>query len=196
MKKLSKAERHSSHHSQLHPAKIKFILQGIIIIIIIIIIIKRAQLQAESARAIFRGTIFNHASFCSTTSSPNGASLRLTRTRCITSISDVFASLLICSPVCFLGKWLQGLATRVQQRSFAEKAVAAEVDWDAISGLIHSDDGKRELVSLRMTFLDIQSRLASMSKETAAPNWAEWSKELDPKIVNGFKQAFESKSFF
>ena len=87
---------------------------------------------------------------------------------------------------------MQGLA-RVQQRSFAEKAVATEVDWDAISGLIHSDEGKRELVSLRTTFLDIQSRLASMSQDTAAPNWADWSKELDPKIVDGFKKAFESE---
>lgn len=87
---------------------------------------------------------------------------------------------------------MQGLA-RVQQRAYAEKAVAAQVDWDAISNLVHSDEGKRELVSLRTTFLDIQSRLAGMSKDTATPNWAEWSKELDPKIVDGFKKAFESK---
>jgi hypothetical protein len=87
---------------------------------------------------------------------------------------------------------LQGLA-RIQQRAFADKAVATQVDWDAISNLVHSDEGKRELVSLRTTFLDIQSRLSVMSKDTATPNWAEWSKELDPKIVDGFKQAFESK---
>jgi hypothetical protein len=88
---------------------------------------------------------------------------------------------------------MQGLA-RAQTRGFAEKAVAAEVDWDAISNLVHSDEGKRELVSLRTTFLDIQSRLTGMSKATAPPNWAEWSKELDPKIVDGFKKAFESES--
>jgi hypothetical protein len=86
---------------------------------------------------------------------------------------------------------LQGLA-RVQQRAFADKAVATQVDWDAIGELVHSDDGKRELVSLRTTFLDIQSRLTGMTKDTEAPNWAEWSKELDPKIVDGFKKAFES----
>ncbi|KAG7675294.1 hypothetical protein Ndes2526B_g08165 [Nannochloris sp. 'desiccata'] len=84
-----------------------------------------------------------------------------------------------------------GLA-RIQQRAFADKAVATQVDWDAISNLVHSDDGKRELVSLRTTFLDIQSRLSGMSKDTATPNWAEWSKELDPKIVDGFKKAFET----
>jgi len=87
----------------------------------------------------------------------------------------------------------QGFA-RMQQRAFAEKAVAAEVDWDSISNLIHSDEGKRELASLRSTFLDIQTRLTGMTKDTPAPSWAEWKKDLDPKIVDGFKQAFESKS--
>lgn len=87
---------------------------------------------------------------------------------------------------------MQGLA-RIQRRAFADKAVATQVDWDAISNLVHSDEGKRELVSLRTTFLDIQTRLSGMSKDTATPNWAEWSKELDPKIVDGFKKAFESK---
>lgn len=87
---------------------------------------------------------------------------------------------------------MQGLA-RTSQRSFAEKAVAVEVDWDAISRLIHSDEGKRELGSLRSTYSDIQARLSSMAKDTPVPNWAEWSKELDPKIVDGFKKAFESE---
>ena len=87
---------------------------------------------------------------------------------------------------------MQGLP-RTSQRSFAEKAVAVEADWDAIGGLVHSDEGKRELASLRSTYLDIQARLSSMAKDTPLPNWAEWSKELDPKIVDGFKKAFESE---
>ena len=69
------------------------------------------------------------------------------------------------------------------------------MDWDSISSLVHSDEGKRELVSLRTTYLDIQSRLAAMTKDSPAPNWAEWSKELDPKIVDGFKKAFESELY-
>jgi hypothetical protein len=85
------------------------------------------------------------------------------------------------------------IALRTQQRAYAEKAVAVEADWDAISSLIHSDEGKRELSSLRLTFLDIQTRLANMSKETPPPDWAAWRKELDPKIVDGFKQAFDSE---
>ena len=85
----------------------------------------------------------------------------------------------------------QGFA-RQQTRAFAEKAVAAEVDWDSISALIHSDEGKRELASLRSTFFDIQSRLTGMAKDTPGPDWASWKKDLDPKIVDGFKQAFDS----
>jgi hypothetical protein len=87
---------------------------------------------------------------------------------------------------------MQGL-TRAQQRGFAEKAVAAEVDWDSINALVHSDEGKREMASLRSTFLDIQARLAGMAKDTPAPNWAEWKKDLDPKVVDGFKTTFESE---
>lgn len=89
----------------------------------------------------------------------------------------------------------QGLALQ-QQRGFAEKAVAAQIDWDAVSSLVHSDEGKRELASLRSTFMDIQQRLQTMSKDAPPPNWAEWSKELDPKIVDGFKKAYESEFYF
>ena len=88
---------------------------------------------------------------------------------------------------------LQGLS-RAQQRGFAaEKAVAAEVDWDAINAMVHSDEGKRELASLRSSFLDIQARLSGMAKDSQPPNWGEWKKELDPKIVDGFKAAYESE---
>lgn len=59
---------------------------------------------------------------------------------------------------------LQGITQVQQSRAFAEKAVAAEIDWDAISGAIHSDEGKRELASLRSTFFDVQNRLHGMAK--------------------------------
>lgn len=86
--------------------------------------------------------------------------------------------------------YLQGFAQ--QQRAFAEKAVATEVNWDSIASLVHSDEGKRDLASLRTTFLNIQQRMNAMAKDSAAINWAEWKNELDPKIVDGFKQAYES----
>lgn len=78
-------------------------------------------------------------------------------------------------------------------RSFAEKAVAKEMDWEALGEMIHSDEGKRELASLRSTFFDVHSKLSSTAKEVPPPDWAQWSKELDPKIVDAFRKAFESK---
>ena len=94
-----------------------------------------------------------------------------------------------------LGLSLQRVSRQVGTplRSFAEKAVAKEMDWDALSEMIHSDEGKRELASLRSTFFDVHSKLSSTAKDIPPPNWAEWSKELDPKIVDAFKKAFESK---
>lgn len=51
-----------------------------------------------------------------------------------------------------------------QQRSFAEKAVAAEVDWDAIGEMVQTDEGKRELAALRATYVDVRDKLDSMAK--------------------------------
>ena len=88
---------------------------------------------------------------------------------------------------------MQGLALVRQsfERGFAEKAVVQDLDWDALSKLIHSDEGKRELGALRNTFFDIKQRMESESKQLGPPDWAHWSKEIDPKLVDGFKKAFE-----
>eukprot|EP00887_Chlorella_sp_A99_P004728 scaffold4.g4728.t1 len=80
----------------------------------------------------------------------------------------------------------------LQQRGFAEKAVAAEFDWDAFGSMIHSDEGKRELQTLRSTYLDIKQRLANLAKAPAPINWTTWKQELDPKLVDQFKGAYES----
>jgi hypothetical protein len=51
------------------------------------------------------------------------------------------------------------------RRGYAEKAVAgADLDWEALSSMVHSDEGKRELASLRTTFLDIKQRISTMSQ--------------------------------
>lgn len=51
-------------------------------------------------------------------------------------------------------------------RSFADaaKPAAADFDWDAFGALVHSDEGKRELQTLRSTYLDIKQRLGNMAK--------------------------------
>lgn len=72
---------------------------------------------------------------------------------------------------------LNGLAMQVfqQQRAFAEKAVAVEFDWDAFGSVIHSDEGKRELQTLRSTYLDIKQRLANLAKVGAALGTQHWA---------------------
>lgn len=51
-----------------------------------------------------------------------------------------------------------------QQRCFAEAAVAPKVDWDSLENTIASDDGKRDLASLRSTFIDVEQKFDTMSK--------------------------------
>lgn len=60
------------------------------------------------------------------------------------------------------------VALRQQQRSFAEAAVATRTTiWDELGELVTSDEGKRELATLRSTYVDIASKLAEMAKVRA-----------------------------
>ncbi|KAL4859752.1 Cytochrome P450 710A2 [Chlorella vulgaris] len=100
-------------------------------------------------------------------------------------------------------KMLRGLAVRAarrgsalaaqQQRGFAEAAVATQTSvWDELSDLVSSDEGKRELATLRSTYADIAHKLTSMAKDQPEINWQEWQKEIDPKLVQQFKQTYET----
>lgn len=51
-----------------------------------------------------------------------------------------------------------------QQRCFAEAAVAPKFDWDSLEGSVASEEGKRELASLRSTWIDVQQKFDSMSQ--------------------------------
>ena len=58
-----------------------------------------------------------------------------------------------------------------QQRCFAEAAVAPKVDWDSLENTIASDDGKRDLASLRSTFIDVEQKFDTMSKVYTFASW-------------------------
>jgi hypothetical protein len=66
---------------------------------------------------------------------------------------------------------LQGSALAVQQqRGFAEAAVAPQTTvWDKLSELVTSDEGKRELATLRSAYVDITQKLNKMA---AVRRWA------------------------
>lgn len=51
-----------------------------------------------------------------------------------------------------------------QQRWFAEAAVAPQTTvWDQLSELVTSDEGKRELATLRSAYVDITQKLNKMA---------------------------------
>lgn len=87
---------------------------------------------------------------------------------------------------------VETLALQQQQRYFADKAVAVDMDWDSITALIHSDEGKREVTSLRSAYGDIKQRLETLAKDPTPIDWNTWRKDIDPKLVDGFKNAFDS----
>jgi len=83
---------------------------------------------------------------------------------------------------------------RSQHRRFAEKAVATDsVDWDAISKIVQSDQGKRELASLRNTMLELERAVGAATQSgLAEPDWAKYKKQLDADIVGAFEKAYKS----
>lgn len=78
------------------------------------------------------------------------------------------------------------------QRAYAAEAAPATVDfdWDNFSNVVTSDDGKRELATLRNRFLDIQSRIQAANK-VKKPDWAAFEKDVDPKILGSLRKAYE-----
>eukprot|EP00890_Picochlorum_soloecismus_P001549 jgi/Picsp_1/2395/NSC_05856-R1_atp synthase subunit d len=82
---------------------------------------------------------------------------------------------------------------RTPGRAFAQKAVASEIDWDGISVTVQSDEGKRELASLRNTLVELERTVvASTGQEGSVPDWAKWKQILDIKIVENFEKAYAS----
>lgn len=79
-----------------------------------------------------------------------------------------------------------------QQRHFAEAAVAPKFDWDALEGTIASEEGKRDLASLRSTWIDVRQKFDSMSQSSGEIDWKSYEKEVDPQVLKMFKDSFES----
>ena len=51
-----------------------------------------------------------------------------------------------------------------QHRTFAQEPVASALDWDALEESVVSDEGKRELASLKIAAMEVRQSLESMSK--------------------------------
>lgn len=105
-----------------------------------------------------------------------------------------------------------------QQRCLAEAAVAPKaLDWDSLESSIASDDGKRDLASLRSTWIDVEHKFDSMEQVSSAVrsvshhghrfrpfamgvqsggdiDWKSYEKEVDPEVLKMFKDSFSCKS--
>ena len=57
----------------------------------------------------------------------------------------------------------------MQQRCYAETAVAKELDWDALEDTLGTDEARREVATLRSTYMDVERRFKEMSKVSAVP---------------------------
>ncbi len=70
-------------------------------------------------------------------------------------------------------------------------AASEAVNWESISSSL-TDQGKRELASLRNSMLELERAVASETASSAAPDWAKYKKHLDASIVDKFEKAYGS----
>ncbi|CAL5229518.1 g12858 [Coccomyxa viridis] len=85
----------------------------------------------------------------------------------------------------------QAVRALLQRRCFAESAVSTQLkepDWEAFGAIVTSDEGKRELATLRSQFAEIKTRLTSQSQAPQEVKWEEY-KDVEPVVLDGFKSA-------
>jgi len=76
-------------------------------------------------------------------------------------------------------------------RGLAEKAVVPELDWSDISKIVVSEEGKKELASLRKAYEEIMAFIRSDPGPVEPIDWDALSKNSGaPSIVEMFKQAY------
>ena len=61
-----------------------------------------------------------------------------------------------------------------------------------MSRIIQSDQGKRELASLRNTIIELERAVGSAQGGIGEPDWGKYKKQLDRSIVEKFEQAYKS----
>ncbi|CAK0787319.1 hypothetical protein CVIRNUC_010537 [Coccomyxa viridis] len=90
-----------------------------------------------------------------------------------------------------LSRQMQVIRHANQRRCFAEAAVSTQLkepDWDAFQAIVTSDEGKRELATLRSQFAEIKSKLTSHSQAPQEVKWGQF-KDVEPVVLDAFKKA-------
>ncbi|KAJ7548844.1 hypothetical protein O6H91_07G030000 [Diphasiastrum complanatum] len=71
--------------------------------------------------------------------------------------------------------------------------VARSIDWEFIAKIIVSDEGKKELGTLRRAFEDVNNTLETkFNVKPPTINWDFYKEKLGPSIVNIFQKSYES----
>ncbi len=73
----------------------------------------------------------------------------------------------------------------------AYSAAIEAINWESISSTL-TDQGKRELASLRNSMLELERAVSSDAASSAAPDWTKYKKQLDASIVDKFEKAYSS----
>lgn len=79
------------------------------------------------------------------------------------------------------------------RRAFAADAAppaAVDLDWDALTALVSTDEGKRELASLRHALAEGAEKLAARGGRGGAPDFAAAAATVDPAVLAVLKQAY------
>ncbi|KAL9241298.1 hypothetical protein vseg_015424 [Gypsophila vaccaria] len=68
-----------------------------------------------------------------------------------------------------------------------------KIDWEGMAKLLVSDEARREFFNLRRAFDDVNSQLQTkFSQEPEPIDWEYYRKGLGPKLVDMYKEAYES----
>jgi F-type H+-transporting ATPase subunit d len=80
-------------------------------------------------------------------------------------------------------------------KAVAEKAVktAKGIDWGLLERLVKSEDGRKELLTLRRTIDETRAQLSLFkSKKPVNIDWNFYRAELNPTLIDQFKGAYEN----
>ncbi|KDP44110.1 hypothetical protein JCGZ_05577 [Jatropha curcas] len=67
------------------------------------------------------------------------------------------------------------------------------IDWDGMAKLLVSDEARKEFNNLRRAFDEVNSQLETkFSQEPEPINWEHYRKEIGPRLVDVYKEAYES----
>ena len=69
-------------------------------------------------------------------------------------------------------------------------APSAALDWDKLTSLVTTDEGRRELASLRHALAEGVEKLAARGGKGGAPDFAAAAATVDPAVLSILKQAY------